>query len=574
MSLAASALFMSAAAAAQIVTPPTIRPPTREEVGQAQPRRQADIARLQDITEGIERAPCAFGDPRFASVSFVLNEVRFNGLQSIPADLVSPAYADRVGKTIGVAELCEIRDRAATILRRAGYVAAVQIPDQRIEQGAATFDVLVAKLVRIEFADGKGDPLIARLLGKLQANELFNLNQAQRYLLLARDLPGYDVRLTLRPAGTVPGEVIGVVAVTRTPVTGGITLHNLGSRQVGRVGGLASVQFNGLTGAGSQTSLGLFATSDPREQKIFQLGHALRVGGEGLLLSLDGSYAITKPDSRPRIPLRAETLVLTAQGSYPLLRSEAKNVYLSAGLDIIDQDVDFARLRLTSDRLRVGMVRLDVDRIDPRATSTWSGPGLGAPRWRVAMRLEARQGLGIGASERCRNGQVCELSRVDGDPTAFVLRGNAQIEVRPVPRLVLSLSPSFQFAPNPLLAYEEFSVGNFTVGRGYDPGALTGDSGIGLRGEIALADTPIDPSARLAVQPYAFVDHGTVWNRFRGPDLRQDLTSVGGGLRATLPGRARLDVSLAAPLKRAPLENDRDLRLLVTLSTNLIPWSR
>ena len=46
---------------------------------------------------------------------------------------------------------------------------------------------------------------------------MFNRYEAERYLLLASDLPGYTVRLTLRPAGGAPGDVIGDVTVQRTP---------------------------------------------------------------------------------------------------------------------------------------------------------------------------------------------------------------------------------------------------------------------------------------------------------------------------------------------------------------------
>ncbi len=46
---------------------------------------------------------------------------------------------------------------------------------------------------------------------------MFNRFEAERYLLLAGDLPGYDVRLALRSAGRARGEVIGEVTVARTP---------------------------------------------------------------------------------------------------------------------------------------------------------------------------------------------------------------------------------------------------------------------------------------------------------------------------------------------------------------------
>src|SRR3546814_1232838 len=53
------------------------------------------------------------------------------------------------------------------------------------------------------------------------------------YLLLAHDIPGMDARLTLRP-GTNPGEVVGEVVVTRTPMIFDANIQNFGSHDVGR----------------------------------------------------------------------------------------------------------------------------------------------------------------------------------------------------------------------------------------------------------------------------------------------------------------------------------------------------
>ena len=46
---------------------------------------------------------------------------------------------------------------------------------------------------------------LAGYLSKLTQDEIFDRNRAERYLLLARDIPGYNVQLTLKPAGTGPG---------------------------------------------------------------------------------------------------------------------------------------------------------------------------------------------------------------------------------------------------------------------------------------------------------------------------------------------------------------------------------
>ena len=143
-----------------------------------------------------------------------------------------------------------------------------------------------------------------------------------------------------------------------------------------------------------------------------------------------------------------------------------------------------------------------------------------------------------------------------------------------MPHLTFSLSPRAQYAPHSLLSYEQFSVGNFTAGRGYDPGALTGDSGLGFQSEVRIGSLLARKLDGFAFQPFAFADLGIVWNHVTAAADPQRLWSVGGGVRAAWGQRARLDVTLAAPLNRTPLQPDRDVRLLVTLSTKLLPWRR
>ena len=115
--------------------------------------------------------------------------------------------------------ICEIRDAAATMLRNKGYLAAVQVPTQKIENGIVRLEVLYARVtaVRARGQVGGAEDKIAGYLSKLTEDEIFDRNRAERYLLLARDLPGYNVQLTLKPAGTAPGDLIGEVSVLRRP---------------------------------------------------------------------------------------------------------------------------------------------------------------------------------------------------------------------------------------------------------------------------------------------------------------------------------------------------------------------
>ena len=574
IALCVSVASLPGLAAAQSL-PPTGT--TREEIERARPEPTPRTTTPGVTVESdFERAPCPLADPKYQSITLDLREVQFAGLRSIPSDLLRPAYTDLIGKTISVAEICEIRDRAATILRREGYLAAVQVPPQRIENGVIRFDALIARLVGVQVRGqvGRSEGLIAAYLDHIQQQDVFNIRQAERYLLLARDIPGLDVRLILRPAGGAPGEVVGEVAVSRVPIEADLFVQNLGSQSAGRWGGLARVQLNGLTGLGDRTTISVFSTADFDEQQVVQAGHSFKIGGDGLTFSGDFSYAWTRPDLASTLDIDARTLSAFADLSDPFVRSQASNLFGSVGLNVVNQTVDINDTAFTRDRIRVLFGRLDYDSVDPRSVASTAGYSLSEPRWRVAGGLELRQGLDLDASERCQPLQVCLLSRASADPTAFVARASGLVEFRPRPNLTFSVSPRAQYAPNSLVSYEQFSVGNFTTGRGYDPGALSGDSGLGFQSEARFGSLLPRTIDGFAFQPYGFVDLGVVWNHVTVAASPQHLWSAGAGVRAAWGQRARLDVTLAAPLNRAPLQPDRDVRLLVTLSTKLLPWRR
>ena len=157
---AGGALFLPSMSQAQVVPPLA---PTREEVVRPAPDRPED-ARARLTVEGeVERAPCALDRPEYSDIRFTLSDVQFDNLRGLSADALRPAFAPYVGQEHPVAIICEIRDRAATILRDAGYVAAVEVPEQRIADGTVRFEVLMARLVglRVRGDAGRAERTIA-----------------------------------------------------------------------------------------------------------------------------------------------------------------------------------------------------------------------------------------------------------------------------------------------------------------------------------------------------------------------------------------------------------------------------
>jgi hemolysin activation/secretion protein len=206
------------------------------------------------------------------------------------------------------------------------------------------------------------------------------------------------------------------------------------------------------------------------------------------------------------------------------------------------------------------------------------------PDWVVEGGLELRQGLNIfGASEACGPGFIncadpsrLPPARFEGVPDATVVRGRLAAEARPIPGITIFLGATGQYASEPLFAFEEFSAGNYTVGRGYDPATLVGDKGVGLQAELRFGRLDPQSARDLELQPYLFFDSAWVGNEDRifVADVREDLYSAGAGVRALLGDRAQLDLLLAVPLVRAGIAADTpDPRLLLSITTRLWPWS-
>ena len=552
--------------------------PTREELDRGTQQAGQQPSRLT-VDGDLERSPCALDNPAYGDIRVTLTKATFANLGPVPENLMAETYQQYLGTQQPITVVCQIRDAAATKLRGMGYIAAVEVPVQRITNGEIRFEVLYAKVtsVRVVGKAGRNEKLFAAYLQKLADGQFFNRFKAERVVLLARDVPGYDVRLSLKPAGSGAGNMIAEVRLEQTPVTVDFTANNLAATSTGRVGGQLRASFNGLTGMGDRTTLAVYSTSDFREQQIYSIGHEMLLGGNGLRLGGHLTYAETSPTLGAAVPpVDGRTVYANLELGYPLIRRQAFTLRSALGLDILNQKVLFGGAPLSRDRLRVAYVRFDMDSVDLKGV----GPD-GSVGWRANGTVELRKGLNIlGASPDCATAlALCGAagfvppSIAQGNPQATVLRASATVEAHLLRPLTFMISPRMQISSDPVFAFEQSSLGNFTIGRGFDPGTLTGDSGVGFIAEARMTPFRLSPQSHLELQPYLFSDNGWTWQRRSPLPGARHLNSVGGGLRITLSGQARLDLSAAVPLSTLPGEtNRRPVRGLVSLAVNMLPW--
>ena len=574
----ALALALPLPALAQVVP----NPPSRGDLAVGRADRDAERNSRLTVEGDIERGPCPLADPAFANTKVTFANVEFTGLPGIPASALDSSWREFAGRELPVATLCEVRDRAATALRQMGFLAAVQVPPQRIDaNGTVRMDVLAAKLVEVQLRGdaGHSEKLIAAHLAKLTAQPWFNTRDAERHLLLLQDLPGYDVRLVLRSAQRGPGEVVGDVVIDRTPVELVVGAQNLGAKATGREGGFVAVSLNDLIGLGDRTTFSYYNTLDWSEQRIFTAAHELALTAGGLRLGGSLLLGHSEPDVGGA-PFETDTIVGEGHLSYPLIRRQNQTLIGTGGIEIIDQELNFGSSLLSDDQLRVVFARLTHEMVDADSIRGYGGYTMREPRWRSGFTLELRQGLsGLGASNDCTPLSDClapnvPISSFAADPSSFVARLDGAFEFRPAPQFTIAVSPLAQWSDGPLLAYEQASLGNYTIGRGFDPGTALGDRALGASLELRYGSLFPRQDDGFAFEPFAFVDYAKAWvdDEALAPDPRH-LLSAGGGVRARWGDRADFGVTVAFPLERAGYQTEKgDARLLFTVTTRLLPW--
>ena len=343
-------------------------------------------------------------------------------------------------------------------------------------------------------------------------------------------------------------------------------VSNLAAKETGRWGGQLRAQAFGLTGLGDQTYVSIYSTSDFKEQQILQAGHSFRPGNEGLTVNGQFTYAWTQavdPLERWRGQTsRSETLFATLGAAYPLIRTQAKNLSLGAGFDFVNQKTDLL-IPIARDRLRV----LGRAPISTRSTCARAGPS-GTSRHAGASSRHRRV--------RCQQDLPCKANvpmdrrrRAGSTPTRP--RSWSGSTARPSSASSIRLLSRSCRAPNMrstnCCRSSSSRLGNYTVGRGYEPSILTGDSGVGVAVELRgprLSAVPAHAAVRFSLMPSAMPPgHGPGGSsktsqaplaRSPAPQVRRS------GVRGEFGDRAAIDMSLAVPIDEAGLLDERRKR--------------
>ncbi len=482
-----------------------------------------------------------------STLSFVLRGVTVQGATIYSEDKLRPIFEPFIGTEVTLGGLREIANRIENRYRDDGYVATrVIIPPQVIADGVATLEVYEGKIIYYEI-NGDIGPVkqrIASLLDNLLTGEPARWSDLERYLLLARDLPGISLTGTLRSAGeTAPGGVILVVDTARTAVDGFVGSQNKNAESTGPFTIAGGAALNSATRFGERAGAAALMALDVPEEISVYVTYDQSLGNDGLRARINALQSYSEPgDLLEDLQLTTNTTLATADLEYPLVRSRQFSFWIRGGADYEDQRTSFGEdaERLFDDQLPV---------LHAGVLGIWQPPLGGVTEFDV----EVRQGLDeFGA-------------RADSKPDASVdftlFRGSLRHR-QPLPAsFELYAQFTGQRSNEPLPNLEEFALGDLTVGRGYDSGVLLGDSGFGTTVELRIYPPGIEAWWLNSLQAFAFVDYGLVDDQ-GNPTLSEtgfeDLASTGFGFRFQALDSIYGEIYYAQPLTKALSTAERE----------------
>lgn len=460
-----------------------------------------------------------------AKISFKLTHVVFEGNTVFSDQELLKTFASKLNKTISLGELEELVHGITTKYRLAGYLLSRAIlPPQVIKTGTVHVRIIEGFLNTVTV---KGDPGMSQQLLQAYGERIvesrpLQITVLQRYVLLANDLPGYNVKSLLTPSPTTPAGADLTLFATRQIGSAFISYDNYGTRYLGP----QEVSFGGslysIIRPGDSLNARFTVTPRPHELRFVELTHTQPIGSKGLRWQFGSNYAETDPGFvlKPAMIIGRNALAFT-DFSFPWIRDRAKNFYTHATFNYQNVTASILGQPFYQDRIRSLVLGASFD-----STDSWHGVNSGS--------FDTTHGFNIwGASKhelqsRIKGNSVytrlnLSLSRIQGLTQRFSLYG------------AMHMQYSFQT----LLATEQFGVGGPDVGRGYDPSEIVGDQGLDGKIELRFDTTPGYLFLQ-AVQYYLFYDAGIIKNK---DDVslpnQQSLTSTGFGARFVFPASQR-----------------------------------
>lgn len=478
-----------------------------------------------------------------AAQCFVLGAVRLEGLTAYAPGELAPLYEDYLTHEVGIADLTAIAAAITDRYRKDGYfLSRAAVPAQAPGSHTARIVIYEGYIDQISLT-GAGSKAAEWALRPLSGRKPLRLADLDRAISLAGDAPGVRVRTHLEPDLDDPArhKLVARAATKRTEVS--TYIDNRGPKSAGPWQAYLRGALNSALLAGDQLSVAVLTVPLRPSAFVFsELAYGLLLGDGGDRLRAAFTVGRANDGADP-VSKDIGSDSWSANLSYlkPLWRNRRINSFAQVSVN---------QRQVEQDWNSGGQYKDKVVALRGMISATLSEPGQSTNVWAQV-------------SAGRRDGLPSQLSRADASRDFAKVNAHAAHYRDLGKHAGLFLSADGQYAPDRLLASEEFIVGGAPYGRGYSYAAIGGDSGVAGTAELRAGFKP-DLKGVSFVQGYGFLDAGRAWNRGAGS---VDLASTGVGVRVRLGERATIGMEAAKPLKKVPYERDMGWKPYLYVST-------
>lgn len=529
--LVAALCWLSLAGAQPVTPPPAVDPGRLRERFEPTPE-PATAPRLPEL-KGAAGAPLP---EEVRDIRVTLRSIRILGATAYTPEQLREQTDAYLGREISGADIFNLAQALTARYRNDGYfLSLVIVPPQQLADGTLTLRVIEGYIASVQI---EGEARVrARLLAlaeKIMASRPLQAHVLERYLLLANDLPGLQLRSVLAPSQTPGAADLTLIASVKT-YEGFASVDNYGSRYLGPNQATLGLTVNQLFGAHDQLRYIGVGSGDTR-LAFHQLSLSQVVTPEGLRLAVTVSQARTRPgDVLQPYDVHGRLDAVAFSMAYPWLRTRNQSLQGRLVYDSADTDTDILGSRTTEDRIRALRAGLSWQRLD-----VLDGQNV--------LEVDLSQGVGgtsKGDALKSRVGADGLFSKLNFDYTRFQPWGAHW-------GLTFGLAGQWT-GEQPLLSSEQFALGGRRFGRAYEAAELVGDRGLALRLEPRYAGASTLPGLR-AFHLLGFYDIGEVTRVGSLPadtPATQSLASAGVGLRLFPSARVTAQLEAAWPLTRS-----------------------
>lgn len=505
----------------------------------------APALQAQDMSQPVEenastaRETTPSSDPSARRVDILNYAVSGNTLLSTVE--VQRALQPYLGPDRPLADVDAAREALMNAFHAKGYETVnVIIPEQQVANGNIRLEVVEMRVgrLRVEGATYYSPEDIRDRMSSVKEGEVPNYQQLSRELAGVNRSRDRMVSPTVR-AGLEPGTVdIDLMVEDSLPLHGSIELNDRASSSTERLKVSASATYGNLFQADHSLSIqGQFSPEAPEESWAVSASYAAPIRGTPLTLVAYGVHTdsdvaalggINVLGSGDIVGLRAVYSAVAGDPASPVVHQ------FTAGLDY----KKFTESLLADD--------------NPTYTPIDYMPLM--LRYAVSERREDYDfdlGLGVAFGLRGLAADDIEfgLKRYNANANWLALRGDMSY-VRKLPGdWRVGSRVAWQYAGEPLISNEQFSIGGFDSIRGYYESYKIGDDGLSGQFEIQSPNLAGNSALLRELRLFAFADGGfiRIYDPLSVQEVDGALASVGGGVNVSAAHGLNGAVTIARP---------------------------